>query len=118
MKLRSLAASFVFVLACSSMSSRTQTTERATVPVVANGPASASETARIAVWRAEGPAALDRLLAEYDHAAPGDARDRLARTIDKVAGQRYATWSRLYWYDDLEAAKAAARTSGKPILSL
>jgi hypothetical protein len=118
MKLRSLAASFVFVLACSSMSSRTQTTERATVPVVESAAAPASDTAQIAAWRAEGPAALDRLLADYDQAAPGADRDRLAATIDKVAGQRYATWSRLYWYDDLEAAKAAARTSGKPILSL
>jgi hypothetical protein len=35
-----------------------------------------------------------------------------------VAGQRYAHLSRLYWYTDLEAAKAAAAASGKPILSL
>ncbi len=118
MKLRSLAASFVFVLACSSVSSRAPSSERTTLPVLAGAPAPADETVRIAAWRAEGPAALARLLAEYDRRQPGAERTRLEATIDKVAGQRYATWSRLYWHEDLDAAKAAARASGKPILSL
>lgn len=38
--------------------------------------------------------------------------------IDKVARQQYATLSGLYWYTDLEAAKAVAQKQGKPILSL
>ncbi|KAB2898183.1 MAG: hypothetical protein F9K40_11720, partial [Kofleriaceae bacterium] len=64
MKLRSLAASFVLVLACSS--SRAPTADRATVPIVQHAPVSTAETARIAVLRAEGPAALERLLADFD----------------------------------------------------
>lgn len=115
MKLRSIAASFVFVLACSS---RAPSSERATLPFVAGAPAPADETVRIAAWRAEGPAALARLLADYDRLPSGAERTRLEATIDKVAGQRYAVWSRLYWHEDLDAARAAARASGKPILSL
>jgi len=71
----------------------------------------------IASLRAEGPAALERLLAAHD-VATGDDRARLAAVVDAVAAQRYATVSRLYWYTDLEAARAASRASGKPILSL
>lgn len=73
---------------------------------------------QIAALRAKGPRALDELLARYDRLHAERAREALARTIDAVAGQRYATVSRLYWHTDLEAAKAAARTEGKPILSL
>jgi hypothetical protein len=48
----------------------------------------------------------------------GPAKDDLERLIDAVAAQRYATFSRLYWYRDLDTAQHAARASGKPILSL
>jgi len=61
---------------------------------------------------------LERLLLRYDALPEGAEKDDLARTIDSVAAQRYATFSRLYWYTDLESAKAAARASGRPILSL
>lgn len=44
--------------------------------------------------------------------------DRLRAALDAVARQRDAAWSGLYWYTDLEAAKAAAERAGKPILSL
>lgn len=74
--------------------------------------------AEIAALRQQGPAALAPLLARYDAMAPGPQRTRLGNTIDKVAGQRYATVSRMFWYTDLERAKAAARASGKQILSL
>ncbi|HUS67170.1 MAG TPA: hypothetical protein VMZ28_21680 [Kofleriaceae bacterium] len=60
---------------------------------------------------------MARLLAEYD-AAPESAKAALSARIDRVAGQRYAVWSRLYWHRDLAAAKAEARATGKPILSL
>ena len=43
---------------------------------------------------------------------------QLDALIDQVGMQRYCSRSGLYWYTDLEQAKAAARTSGKPILSL
>jgi len=94
--------------------------------------------------RAEGPAGLAMALARYDEVmgivaeidrqAPqtkatnprldetrAKADETLAtmrRAIDRIAGQRDATVSRLYWYTDLEEAKAAAAESGKPILSL
>ena len=72
----------------------------------------------VAELRRRGPAALDELLARYDATPPGEERQRLETLIDRVAAQRYATVSRLYWYTDLDEAKAAARASGKPILSL
>lgn len=72
---------------------------------------------QIAALRDRGPAALEALLARYDHAAPED-RDALAATIDAVAGQRYATTSRLYWYTDLARAEQAAQQLHRPILAL
>lgn len=68
--------------------------------------------------RAQGPAALGRLLSRWDAMPAGAARDQLAKTIDQVAGQRYATASRMYWYTDLSSASEAARAQGKPILAL
>ena len=63
-------------------------------------------------------AALERLLAEHDRLPPGADRDALARRIDRLAGQRHAAWSRLYWHRDLGAALAEARETGRPVLSL
>lgn len=75
------------------------------------------DAAQIAALRAKGPAALQRLLAEYDRASP-QTRPALAATIDAVAAQRYATASRLYWYTDEAAARQEAQRSGRPILAL
>jgi hypothetical protein len=72
----------------------------------------------IAELRAIGPSVLPPLFDRFDHMAPGPERDALEHTIDRVAGQRYATVSRLYWYTDLAAAEAAARAEHKPIVSL
>lgn len=41
-----------------------------------------------------------------------------AYAIDKVAGQKDAWASELYWHTDLDTAKAAALRTGKPIISL
>lgn len=60
---------------------------------------------------------FEALLARYD-AARGDERARLAALVDRAAAQRYATVSRLYWHTDLDAARADARATGRPILSL
>ena len=43
---------------------------------------------------------------------------RLTAALDAVSRQRNAFASGLYWYTDLEEAKAASKASGKPILSL
>lgn len=61
--------------------------------------------------RARGPAGLERLL-QRRNGASADA------AIDRVAGQRYAHVSRLYWYTDLDAARAEAARTKRPILSL
>jgi hypothetical protein len=81
------------------------------------GQLSDTDHADLAELRARGPAALETLLSQYDHAAPED-RDALAGEIDAVAGQRYATTSRLYWYTDLERAEHAAHQLHRPILAL
>lgn len=58
--------------------------------------------------RTAGPADMEAMLAT---GASGEA-------LDQVCGVRDCADIRLFWYTDLEAAKAAARASGKPILSL
>jgi hypothetical protein len=42
----------------------------------------------------------------------------LRKALDTLCRQRDCHASQLYWYTDLEQAKVAAKTSGKPILSL
>jgi hypothetical protein len=87
--------------------------------------------AAIAELRALGPEGLQALLDAYDAeikrhlaepapaAAPYDsAWRRISFALDAVSQQYDSYASRLYWYTDLEQAKAAARASGKPILSL
>lgn len=71
-----------------------------------------------AAWRAAGPDGLTAALAACDAAETEEQRAALAAIVDRVAGQRGATVSRLYWYADLGAAQDAAAASGKPILSL
>ena len=61
---------------------------------------------------------LHALFVRYDRELDGPAKDKLAEQIDKVAHQKYATISRLYWYTDLASAKTAARKYGRPILHL
>jgi hypothetical protein len=81
----------------------------------------------LAELRSAGPKGLEVVLAVYaeevaradELARQGDPRwRRIAAAIDKIAGQKDAWASGLYWYTDIEEAKAAARDSGKPILSL
>ncbi|MEX1042806.1 MAG: hypothetical protein WDZ51_19390 [Pirellulaceae bacterium] len=86
----------------------------------------------IAKLREEGPAALDRVIAERDHYrnhlrdtpnepdAAGLTRimEKLNQIIDQVGGQRYCSTSGLYWYTDLDKAKQAATEQNKPILAL
>src|SRR5690348_10091626 len=43
---------------------------------------------------------------------------RFNAAIDQVCRQRDCAWSGLYWYTDFEAARRAARATGRPILSL
>jgi hypothetical protein len=68
--------------------------------------------------RAQGPVALAGMFERYDKLPAGPQKNQLAYEIDRVAAQRYATVSRLYWYTDLDAAERAAKTSNRPILAL
>lgn len=67
--------------------------------------------------RAKGPEGLDLLLARFDLAS-ADEKASLVDVIAQVAGQRDAHVSRLYWFDDLNAALAHAKATRKPVLSL
>ena len=68
------------------------------------------------------PAVFATLLAEHDRlvASGADAAEiaHVRARLDHVAAQYDAHASRLYWYTDLEEAKAEARRTGRPILSL
>jgi hypothetical protein len=83
------------------------------------GPVIADLVARpdVAALRAAGPAGLDELLVRYDRASPAE-QAALADDVDAVAGQRYATVSRLYWFTELDRAEAAAHALHRPILAL
>lgn len=82
----------------------------------------------ITALRQAGPAGLDALIdahrAEINrHLLMTEVQstpvwERLSRALDAVGKQRNCYASQLYWYTDFEAAKAAAKASGKPILSL
>ncbi|MDB6020135.1 MAG: hypothetical protein JWR19_4624 [Pedosphaera sp.] len=73
-----------------------------------------------ALWQAHAQAILQHEANSSTSASPEDqnAWQRLKTALDKVSGQRDCRASHLYWYTDLEQAKAAASASGKPILSL
>jgi len=87
--------------------------------------------------RAAGPAGLAAMLAAHDadvtrlRGAPisatreqlealrqDESLQRLRTAIDRIAAQRDAFASGLYWYTDLAEAQAEASRSGRPILSL
>lgn len=85
----------------------------------------------IAALRAAGADGLKALAEVYapelaTHAkpsAPGKAArdeswERIRAAFDAVGQQRDCHASKLFWFTDLEKAKAAAQQSGKPILSL
>jgi hypothetical protein len=80
--------------------------------LTADGPEAESAANRL---RDAGSRSVDVLLAMRKGAADPSRIDEL---IDRVAGQRYACVSGLFWHTDLEKAKAEAAASGKPILSL
>jgi hypothetical protein len=68
--------------------------------------------------RAAGPQALVAVLHARRQADPERTDVRWDALVDEVAQQRDASWSELFWYTGLTRAKAAAASSGRPILSL
>ena len=92
------------------------------------GDARVAATARDRL-RAAGPAGLAAFLELHGAAlaaasdlSPGTgtsvAHGQLLATLDEICGQKDCAPAQLYWYTDLEQAKAAARASGRPIVSL
>lgn len=85
-----------------------------------------SATMAVRELRAMGPTGLDALFVRYAadierYAKTAEANDdwkRIANAIDTIAMQKDAYASHLYWYTDLDAAKAAAAKQKKPILTL
>ncbi len=71
--------------------------------------------AMIASVRRLGAPGLDRLIAQAEH---GNRLFALEALIDRVAAQKLATSSRLFWYTSLDGARAESSRRGKPILSL
>ncbi len=60
-----------------------------------------------------------RQIAAHQSGAPSDEQwKRIAAALDKVGGQHDNYTSGLYWYTNLEKAKAAAQAAGRPVLSL
>ena len=79
----------------------------------------------IRTLRGRGQVAVDGLLAHRTTwgTRPGEVdtpevKQRLDDLIDRVAGQKYASESKLFWNTTLRAAKVRSANSGKPILSL
>jgi hypothetical protein len=88
--------------------------------------ATAAEQA-IAKLRAAGPAGLDAFLAANPALAAATSaaegpltpeQERFSQALDRIGAQRDDRFAKLYWFTDLEAAKAEALRTGRPILSL
>jgi hypothetical protein len=88
----------------------------------------AASSAAIEDLRSLGPAGLQALMAQYateidahiknPSAASDEQWQRISAALDAVAQQRNSYIAGLYWYTDLEKAKKASATLGRPILSL
>lgn len=76
------------------------------------------DEAAVAAIRSAGEAGLARVLDAYADQATPKTDSQWRALIDAVAAQRDAVYGGLYWHTDLEAAKAAAEQTGRPILSL
>ena len=86
----------------------------------------------IATLRDQGPQGLEALFRAHEEmikrhlsasaglatATTDDAWLRVKQALDAVSQQRDCYASRLYWFTDLDRARAAAAANGKPILSL
>jgi len=120
----SLAILLVLVVSCANASASTP--DSLSRAVISGN--TAESAAAISELRKLGPAGFSSLLklhsAEIErHVAnplePSTPEwERLSAALDAVSRQRNSYVSKLFWYTDLEQAETAARTSGKPILSL
>lgn len=71
----------------------------------------------VAVLRTQGPRGLEKFLNTHAQELKNPS-PQMREALDKLCQQRDCYASKLYWYTDIEQAKAAAKASNKPILSL
>ena len=91
-------------------------------------PNAKTAAAAIAELRSLGPAGLEAMRRvhaseigqqiEEPLSATSPHWERLSAALDAVSQQKDSYLSGLYWYTDLDKARAAAKRNGKPILSL
>jgi hypothetical protein len=72
----------------------------------------------VSILRAAGPVGMESVLALAETEPELARSPAFQAALDAVCAQKDCAASRLFWYTDLEAAKAEAAKSGKPILSL
>ena len=114
------------VLSCTSPLLAKETPEELARIAVSEDAKAASVA--IAKLRSLGPAGLETMLRVHarrinqqiktQHAGIDPNWQRLSDALDAVSQQKNSYLSGLYWYTDFGQAKAAAKKSGKPILSL
>jgi len=80
--------------------------------------AAAGDAAAVKTLRAAGPAGMDALLKLAGSEPALAAGPTFSAALDAVCAQKDCAASQLFWYTDLEAARAEAKRSGRPILSL
>ncbi len=88
------------------------------LPIVWAGAPASAAIPSAATYRQNGPTGLAQFITQHDRELKSGQSPELRATLDAICQQRDCHASRLYWYTDLEQAKAAAQQSGKPILSL
>lgn len=68
--------------------------------------------------RTQGQTGLETFIKSHINNLTSPPKPQIKTALDQLCQQRDCYASKLYWYTDLEQAKAAAKLSGKPILSL
>ncbi|MBD2292026.1 hypothetical protein H6G06_00655 [Anabaena sphaerica FACHB-251] len=110
MKFTNLQLPFIFILAgcVFSQAGYTQDTNSNTSKL-------SQEATRL---RQQGATGLQTFLKSHINDLTSLPSPQIKTALDELCQQRDCYASKLYWYTDLEKAKAAAKVSGKPILSL
>ncbi|RUT10255.1 hypothetical protein DSM106972_007500 [Dulcicalothrix desertica PCC 7102] len=82
-----------------------------------NNASAATPQIKVSQFRSQGQQGLERFISTYAKELSNPS-PQMRATLDAICQQKDCHASKLYWYTDIEQAKAAAKTSGKPILSL
>ncbi|GJD17983.1 hypothetical protein RIVM261_029390 [Rivularia sp. IAM M-261] len=82
-----------------------------------NNASAATAQIKVSQFRSQGQQGLEKFFSTYAKELSNPSAQMRA-TLDAICQQKDCHASKLYWYTDIEQAKVAAKTSGKPILSL